>query len=407
MSNEIESKAEFITGKADEMIEKAEETKEKADETIAKAEETKASVATVATEEGLIASLTVASAPPKHRVTFDIAPAAIFKVLFTVASVWLLMRIFPVLILIVLSLMLVATFNPLVRKWQARLGRSWAIVGVVTALIVVFLGTLALLIPPLVIQGAKVLDKSPQYSRQIQNMLAKHRIHYDIQKQVEQISGKASQSTPEIMSILTSVVGGLAAFATVAILTIYLLIEGPEVGKSAIRLLPRSERLHARKLVNEIGLQVGGYMRGQIITSALAGVFSFVTCWAAGVPAALALGALAAIADAIPLIGLLIALVPAALLALTVSPSKAGIVVVAYLVYHQLEDHFIAPKVYGTALGLSLSIIVISFLIGIELMGMLGAILALPVAAAIPSIITYIQEWQESHSAPESEPHLP
>lgn len=361
---------------------------------------------TVATEEGLIASLTAAS-PPKHRVTFDIAPPAIFKVLMTVATIWLVMRIFPVLILVILSLMLVATFNPLVRKWQARLGRSWAIVAVVTALIVAFLGTLALLIPPMVIQGAKVVNNLPVYSQQIQNLLAQHHIRYDIQKQVEQASGKFSESTPQMMSILSSIVNVVAAFATVAILTIYLLIEGPDVGTAVMRLLPRSERLRARKLFMAIGLQVGGYMRGQIITSAMAGVFSFITCWVVGVPAALALGALAAIADAIPLIGLLIALAPAAMLALTVSPSKAGIVVVAYLVYHQLEDHFIAPKVYGSALGLSLSVIVISILIGVELMGMLGAVLALPVAAAIPSIIAFIQEWQETHSAPESDPHLP
>ena len=365
------------------------------------------SIAAVADKEGLIASLTVASAPPKHRVTFDIDPAAIFKVLLTVATIWLIMRIFPVLILIVLSLMLVATFNPFVRKLQARLGRSWAIAALVTLLIGGFLGMLALLIPPLLFQGAKLVENAPHYSHQLQNLLAQHRIHINIDTQMKQMSGKVTEATPELMKIVTGVLGAIAAFVTVGILTIYLLIEGPQVGSAVMRLLPRSERLHARKLVIEIGTQVGGYMRGQIITSVLAGLFSGLTLWAVGVPAALALGALAAIADAVPLIGLLIALVPAALLALTVSPSKALIVVVAYLFYHQVEDHFIAPKVYGAALGLSLSIIVISFLIGIELMGMLGAVLALPVAAAIPSIIKYIQEWQESHSAPESESHLP
>jgi predicted PurR-regulated permease PerM len=372
--------------------------------TTSEVEETKT---TVTDADGLIASLTAAAPAAKHRITVDIAPATIFRLLFTVAAVWLLMRIFPVLILIVLSLMLVATFNPLVRKWQARLGRSWAIVAVVTALITGFLGTLALLIPSMVSQGAKVVQNAPHYTHQLQNMLAQHKIHVNIQKQVEQFSGKLTEATPELMRLVTGVVGVVAAFVTVGILTIYLLIEGPDVGTAVMRLLPRKERLRARRLAMEIGAQVGGYMRGQIFTSALAGVFSFLTLWIVGVPAALALGALAAIADAIPLIGLLVALVPAALLALTVSPSKAGIVIVAYLVYHQVEDHFIAPKVYGSALGLSLSVIVISLLIGVELMGMLGAVLALPVAAAIPSIIAFIQEWQELHSAPETEPHLP
>src|ERR1051326_8624730 len=95
------------------------------------------------TEEGLIASLTSSSPVKTHHVTNDIAPSAIFKILFTVATVWLLIRIFPVIILVVFSLMLVATFNPLVRRMQARMRRSWAIVGVVTGIVVLFLGMLA------------------------------------------------------------------------------------------------------------------------------------------------------------------------------------------------------------------------------------------------------------------------
>jgi predicted PurR-regulated permease PerM len=142
----------------------------------------------------------------------------------------------------------------------------------------------------------------------------------------------------------------------------------------------------------------------QIITSGLAGIFSFLLLYIVGVPGALALGALAVIADAIPLIGLLLALLPAALMALTVSTAKAGIVVLAYLAYHQLEDHFIAPKVYGETLGLSLSVIVISILIGVELMGMTGAVLALPAAAVIRSLCTFYQKWQEAHNEEETQP---
>jgi predicted PurR-regulated permease PerM len=268
-------------------------------------------------------------------------------------------------------------------------------VGVVTGLILLFLGTLVLLLPPLVNQGSKLVQHAPQYAQQLQQSLARHGIHVNVQEQVERVSLRAGSPSLQVVGVVSGVVSWVTAFVTVAILTIYLLIEGPKVGTSLTRLLPRDKRLGARRLVGQIGTQVGGYMRGQIITSALAGGFSFATLWILGIPEAAALGALAAIADAIPLIGVLIALLPAALLGLTLSPLKAGIVVVVYLVYHQLESHVIAPRVYGNTLGLSLSVIVISILVGVELMGMLGAILALPVAAAIPSIVTYIQEWQE------------
>ncbi len=359
----------------------------------------------LSSEEGLIASLAPNNGHARIHM-YDIAPAAIFKVMFALASVWLVIRIFPVILLVVFSLMLVATFNPMIRKLQAKLGRSWAIVAVVTLFVLGIVGSLALLIPPLINQGFQLFQRSPQYAQELHDTLAKHHIRFDVKSQVTQVVNEYTKSAPKLLAVLGSVVSGLAAVVTVAILTIYLLIEGPQVGLAVMRLFPRKDRLNARKLGIEIGAQVGGYMRAQLITSALAGGFSFVTLLILHVPGALALGALAAIADAIPLIGILIALLPAALIALTLSASKAWIVVIAYLVYHQLEDHIIAPKVYGSALGLSLSVIVISLLIGVELMGITGAVLALPVAAAIPSLIAYIQEWQETHSA-EDTPALP
>ena len=337
---------------------------------------------------------------------FDIAPAAIFKVLFTFAAVWLVVHIFPVILLIVFSLMLVATFSPMVRKLQARLGRSWALVAVVTLFLLFIIGALALLIPPLINQGLQLFNRAPIYAQELHDALAKHHIKFDVRTQVTQVVNSYTKSPPKVLAIFSTVVSGIAAVVTVAILTIYLLIEGPQAGLAVMRLFPRKDRLGARKLGIEIGAQVGGYMRAQLITSVLAGIFSAATLMLLHIPGALALGALAAIADAIPLIGILIALLPAAAIALTLSASKAWIVVIAYLVYHQLEDHIIAPKVYGSALGLSLSVIVISLLIGVELLGITGAVLALPVAAAIPSIIAYIQEWQESHSGDDA-PSLP
>ncbi|HLK55229.1 MAG TPA: AI-2E family transporter [Chthonomonadaceae bacterium] len=358
-------------------------------------------------EEGLIASLTAALPPRTHRVLLDIAPTALIKVLLAVASVWLLIRIFPVLILVLFALMLVATFNPLVRKLQARLGRTWAIAFLVLGVVGLFVGILAFILPPLIHQALNLFLHAPAYTHTLEQMLARHHIHVKVQQRVEQVVSSYSSASPQAVDVLKSAVNGITAFVTVGILTVYLLIEGPQVGLSLMRLLPRKERLHARKLVMEIGAQVGGYMRGQLITSALAGGFSFITLWLLGVPEAFALGALAAIADAIPLIGLLIALLPAVLMALTLSPAKAGIVIAVYIIYHQLESHLIGPKVYGNTLGLSLSVIVISLLIGIELMGIVGAFLALPVAAAIPCIVTYLQEWQESRNPPETTPSLP
>jgi predicted PurR-regulated permease PerM len=297
--------------------------------------------------------------------------------------------------------MLVATFNPMVRRLEKRMARSWSITTVVTGVILLFVGSLALLIPPLVGQCAMLIQNAPDYAHDLQKTLAGHGIRVNLAQQVQTFSTKLTGALPEFLGLLTGVLSGLTGLATVIILTVYLLIEGPAVGTSLSRLLPKEKRRGARQLVSEIGAQVGGYMRGQIITSGLAGVVSFLILILLGVPNALALGVLAAITDAIPIVGFLIALLPAALIALTLSPAKALIVTVAYLVYNQIEGNVIAPKVYGNALGLSLTVIVISLLIGAELMGMLGALLALPVAAAIPGIAAYIRKWQEEDAGAE------
>src|SRR6185369_3391343 len=102
-----------------------------------------------------------------------------------------------------------------------------------------------------------------------------------------------------------------------------------------------------------IGSQVGDYVRGQLITSGLAGLFSFILLWALGVPEALALGALMAVADVIPMIGPLIGTVPAVLMAFTLGPRTALIVLVCYITYHQLESHILVPRIYGKTMKLS------------------------------------------------------
>jgi predicted PurR-regulated permease PerM len=198
-------------------------------------------------------------------------------------------------------------------------------------------------------------------------------------------------------------VESLAPILTVCVLTIYLLIEGKEVGGRLARLLPRKRRRAARQVVSQLGDQVGGYMRGQMITSALAGLVSLVLLAGVGVQEPIALAVLAAVADAVPVLGLLIAMVPSALVALTLAPSKALLVVVVMLVYHQLEANLIAPRVYGNTMGLSLSTILVSLMIGYQLMGILGMFLALPVAAGLPSVFSLVHEW-ESEEEPVPNP---
>jgi predicted PurR-regulated permease PerM len=173
------------------------------------------------------------------------------------------------------------------------------------------------------------------------------------------------------------------------------LIDGPRVEIELMRLLPRAERLPARQMLAEIATQVGAYMRGQVLTSVLAGLFALLLLWAFRVPEPLALACLMAVADAIPMVGPLLGSVPAVLMALTQSVPTALAVGIGYVLYFQLESHVLVPRIYGKSMKLSSSAVVIAMSMGATLIGILGAVLALPVAAAVPVVLRFVSEWRE------------
>lgn len=317
------------------------------------------------------------------------------KIAATLLTIRFLSLIWPVIELMIITLMLVATLNPLVRRLQKRLTRAYAISVVVFGIIVTCGSLLVLMIPLLVMQARNLLANLPHYLSQLENAAHKMGVPVRLHGSSLDLTQHATNVGPETFNALFTVFSSVSAVLTVAVLTTYLLIDGSRVSTSALGILPRHQRLPLRQMFGEIGVQVGGYMRGQLITSLQAGVFSYILLQVVGVPEALPLAVLMAIADIIPMVGPLIGTVPAVLMALTVGPSKALIVLIGYMIYHQIESHIMVPRIYGKAMKLSPSIIVFAILIGAMLMGITGALLALPAAAAVPVVYRYAQEWRQ------------
>lgn len=344
--------------------------------------------------EEAAAEAPVEPSPPAPLVKHDIPLVTLLKVVAVGAAVWLLIELRNVILLACLSLMVVATFQPLV-KWLTRYtSRRWALATAILALLALVVVPLVLVAPIVYNQGANLVQHLPDYAASLEALASRHRLHLNIQKQVAQLTSSMTNGLPQLMYVVSSVLEHVAALLTVLVLSIYLLIEGPQVGTGALRLLPRERRLGVRNMVSDVGQQVGGYVRGQLILSTLACLVFMGILFALGVPNAVALGVIAGVVDAIPLIGVLIALVPACLTALTVSSLKAGAVAVIYLGYHQIEANILTPRVYKHTLGLSFSVIILSLAIGFELLGVLGALLALPVAAMVPVLVRYLQALQ-------------
>lgn len=150
--------------------------------------------------------------------------------------------------------------------------------------------------------------------------------------------------------------------------------------------LPTSERVKASAAFVEIAQVVAHYMIGQIITSALCGVYAFLVLFFLHVPNAPMLAALAAVLDVLPLIGFFLFTIPAIAVALTVSSTAALIVAICYGAYKVAEDYFIVPYVYGNALKLSTLTLLLSCLVAGAIAGVIGIIIILPIVASYPVI---------------------
>jgi predicted PurR-regulated permease PerM len=326
---------------------------------------------------------------PTVRARIEIPTRTIAKIVLAIAIVWLAVRLSSVMLEIFCALLLTAALDPLVTRLEER---GWKRSTAVAVLLLLLLGALAaigvLTVPPLIRQGTQLASDLPGYLDRSQPYFRRHpKLYTELHTFVD----TRAKDPSLYLSHAKSVGFGLIAFVTKALLvvtmTAYLLIADGE--RSLFRLvgfLPPAQRAKVRRVMPEIAKVVSGYAVGQVITSALFGIFVFVVCFALGVPQPVLLALLAAVADAVPIVGAVAATVPAVLLALTVSPTAAVIVFGLYVVYQQFENHVIVPRVYQKTMDISSFGVLVAVAIGAQLLGIVGALIALPIAAAIPAV---------------------
>jgi len=325
-----------------------------------------------------------------RTVRFEIAPRSIFLILAIAGGILVLARLWQIILILIVALVLAGTFSPVV-TWleRHRVPRALALGIILIALLGVIVGLGALIIPAFAHQFGTLSADAPR----IQARLA------DFAARVPPLAGQADAIRTAQPDRLLTPVGnyvlksaGAAAqlvvlgFTTVVI-AFYLIADHERVKGFLFALLPRPYHVRTARVLLDMETVVGGYMRGQAITSLSIGVFAFILLQIVGVPAALPLGILAAFADLIPLVGPVLAVAPCVLFALTVGPLKAVIVLVALVIYHQFESHLLLPRVYGQSLRLSPLAVIVALLVGEQLLGIVGALLALPMAAGIRVLI--------------------
>ena len=327
-------------------------------------------------------------------------------------AVWALLHIVSVarhvLVWLIIAICLALAINPLVEWLQRRRGLHRRGLATTVAFLMVLLGVAAvgaLFIPTLVDNVNKFVDAVPGYVDDLTKgkgrlgfLETKYHVVEKIREQLHEGGAKRVLGlSGAAVSITKGVVNIVIGTITITFLTFFMLLEGPAWMDRFYGLLPERVRPRWRKIGHDVYRTVGGYVTGNLLISLIAGTLTTIVLLALGVPYAVALGVIVALLDLIPLAGATIAAIIIATVAFLHTITAGIVVVVFFLIYQQVENHFLQPVIYGRTVQLSPLAVLISVLIGAKLAGILGALGAIPVAGAIQVILI---DWQRHRRAP-------
>jgi putative heme transporter len=325
-----------------------------------------------------------------RSVRFEVSPATMITLVLVGASLWLLIRLWPVVLVLIVALLIVGTMSPAVSWLEDRqVRRPLGIAFVFSMLFFAAILIVTLTIPSLVAQAAALFEREPAFRAGLADHLAHYHLSAPFADWLRNIKyGGPGSSVGSAAFAFSMRIFEVAAYGMSAIfLALYMMIDRDRLRGGLFAVIPRTLHIRLSRVMLNLETIVGAYIRGQLVTCLLFGAFTFVLLTACGVENAMALAVLAGVADVLPYVGAFLSVGPAVVAALGHSPTAAAIVFVLMLAYEEFESRVLVPRVYGRALRLPSSVVLFALLAGGTLMGLLGALLALPVAATIMMLI--------------------
>ena len=204
---------------------------------------------------------------------------------------------------------------------------------------------------------------------------------------VRQAPAAGSDAVGTVLSAIWGFVGGVFGVVTILIVAFYLLIDADNLVRAMVRLFPRQERARVRDAFRRAGEKVSAWLAGQLLLGAIIGTTAAIGLWIMGVPYFYVLAFIAGIGELIPIVGPLLSAIPAVVVAFSVSPATALGVAVFFFLQQQVENHVLVPKVMSRQVGISPVLVIMALLIGGSLLGLVGAILAVPTAAILQVLL--------------------
>jgi predicted PurR-regulated permease PerM len=319
-----------------------------------------------------------------------ISPRSIALVVATVAGLWLAYELRVVALVLLTALILAGTFNPLI-EWMERrsIRRLYALILLFIALSSVAALLLFLTLPPVIEQVTQMVHDAPALRARLIAFLGERGATMPLAHIVQsaEIDQAFARAEHNVMGYSSQVAKIFGYGATTLVLSFYLLADGKRARGVAYAIVPREYHMRLARILQNMETIVGGYMRGQLITSGAIGVFTLLLLVMCGVPNALSFAVLAALFDVIPFVGGLMMILPAFIAALPSGLPVALAVLFSFGFYTEFESRILVPKVYGRVLRLSPAVVILALLAGGTLMGIMGALLALPIAAGLVMIL--------------------
>jgi predicted PurR-regulated permease PerM len=314
-----------------------------------------------------------------------------------------LYQVRTVLMLVYVSGLLAIGLAPIVRAVERqkilpvgtrRFPRWVAILTLYVVLLSVLVGVGFAVVPPLVAQAQALSRRIPDlFARAQQFLMDRGLIDHELtmtealQRAPSGVLSSGGDAVATVIGAVMGLAGGVFGLVTILILTFYMLVESDTIFRRFVRLFPVEQRLRVATVSSDISMKVSAWLGGQLLLGAIIGVTATVGLWLIGVPYYFVLGLIAGIGELIPMVGPLLSAIPAIVVALTVSPGLALATAVFFLAQQQFENHLLVPKLMERQVGVSAVTVIVALLIGGSLLGIVGALLAVPTAAALQVII--------------------
>jgi predicted PurR-regulated permease PerM len=320
----------------------------------------------------------------------EIAPKTMGLILLVLGLGWLLIQLFPVVLVVVVALFLVGTLNPTV-EWLERHGikRGWGIAIAFTGMSVGVLGLCLITLPSLVDQIRTIADKEPEARNRLAELLSRSHLTAPLANSLYNLKYDAliKSSAGSALEFSKRAVEIIAYCFSAVFLALYMMIDRTRLRGALFAVVPRHYHVRTARILLNLEAIVGGYIRGQALTSALMAGFVFIVLLVSGAPGAVAIAVFAGIADVLPYVGVFLSVGVVLAAVASKGALTAAIVLAVMLTYEEFESRYLIPRIYGRRLRLSSSVVLVALLAGGTLAGIAGALFALPVAAAIRMLI--------------------